>query len=199
MSRISKRAHFIKRFLDIPLIQLTLDRSTRVVGGSAKFSCFFDADIEMFMFWFHKGKVVHASLKYIVRSHKNGMTLRITSLEQSDKGTVSCRAITDRFNSTSVRATRVLQVESSPSVSVSPMRVTTYIGAKVTFFCNVSGDPKPNITWFQMCNGSNVVLSMKQELTLLHVLKSSCERYTCIAQNIHGVRREAVRLKVKGE
>ncbi|XP_068673412.1 roundabout homolog 3-like [Montipora foliosa] len=77
---------------------------------------------------------------------------------------------------------------SSPSIAISPAKLTVNEGKTAFFQCSVSGNPKPAIKWSKMKGQSEISMSEVSEgkLTLRNVAGIYSGAYKCSASNILG-------------
>ncbi|XP_068673405.1 uncharacterized protein [Montipora foliosa] len=77
---------------------------------------------------------------------------------------------------------------SSPSIAISPAKLTVNEGKTAFFQCSVSGNPKPAIKWSKMKGQSEISMSEISEgkLTLRNVAGIYSGAYKCSASNILG-------------
>ena len=90
---------------------------------------------------------------------------------------------------------------SSPTVAISPAKVTVNEGKTAFFQCSVSGNPKPAIKWSKMKGQSEISMSEVSEgkLTLRNVAGIYSGAYKCSASNILGQAQALAQLVVNGK
>ena len=90
---------------------------------------------------------------------------------------------------------------SSPSIAISPAKLTVNEGKTAFFQCSVSGNPKPAIKWSKMKGQSEISMSEVSEgkLTLRNVAGIYSGAYKCSASNILGQAEAVAQLVVNGK
>ncbi|NXE65971.1 WFKN2 protein, partial [Calcarius ornatus] len=99
-----------------------------------------------------------------------------------------------------------------PALVNSPVHQSVYVGETVSFLCDVSGRPKPEITWEKQVDGKekvimkpnhvrgNVVVTNIAQLVIYNTQLQDAGIYTCTAQNTGGLLRADFPLSViRGE
>lgn len=96
--------------------------------------------------------------------------------------------------------------EDVPKIIVGPTNITAYIGNRVELLCQVSGKPKPKVTWYSKRDGklgnvgANFRIHRNNSLIFRHVDKSNESYYHCVAKNRQGVVESPMaRLTVEGK
>ena len=89
----------------------------------------------------------------------------------------------------------------TPTVAVSPAKMTVNESKTAFFQCSVSGNPKPVSTWSKLEGKSEKILSATTDgkLILLNAAGSDSGVYKCSASNILGQAQALVRLVVNGK
>ena len=91
----------------------------------------------------------------------------------------------------------------SPSIEpISPVKVTSERWTELK--CNVSGNPKPKLTWLRQdvpigASNPKYLVLPSGSLRIFEVKPSDSGTYTCVASNPLGVARQPVELFVQGE
>ncbi|XP_068762572.1 hemicentin-2-like isoform X2 [Montipora capricornis] len=87
---------------------------------------------------------------------------------------------------------------SSPTIAISPAKLTVNEGKTASFQCSVSGNPKPAIKWSKLKGQSEISMSEVPEgkLTLRNVAGIYSGAYKCSASNILGQAQAVARLVV---
>ena len=75
-----------------------------------------------------------------------------------------------------------------PAISTPPSNLTLNEGGNVQLYCNATGNPSPNITWFKA--GSNQAVGHGETFNVTSVNRSFTGLYQCQADN--GVRNASV-------
>ncbi|KAH1183094.1 hypothetical protein KIL84_004586 [Mauremys mutica] len=99
-----------------------------------------------------------------------------------------------------------------PALVNNPVHQSVYVGETVSFLCDVTGRPKPEITWEKQIDGKekiimrpnhvrgNVVVTNIAQLVIYNTQLQDAGIYTCTAKNIGGLLRVDFPLSVvKGE
>jgi len=81
-----------------------------------------------------------------------------------------------------------------PKITGGPVDKTAMIGGNVTFTCNATGIPLPNITWMDendnsVLVGSDMIIdntTILSTLTLSNLQNDDFDKYTCTAANMYG-------------
>jgi len=68
-----------------------------------------------------------------------------------------------------------------PVIVVSPQHVVISEGQRLMLFCNVSGQPSPNITWYKV--GGNLT-GQGDTFTISNVSKGDEGSYRCVVNNV---------------
>ncbi|XP_022810214.1 deleted in malignant brain tumors 1 protein-like, partial [Stylophora pistillata] len=105
--------------------------------------------------------------------------LTLTAVNRSKVGTLQCVA----WNGIGNNSTRTcsLDVFFQPQIFDIHCPATIVEGSNITFHCNATGNPSPNITWIWQDKG--YVLGRSENLTLTEVNRSQTGTYLCRAWN----------------
>ncbi|XP_065678288.1 basement membrane-specific heparan sulfate proteoglycan core protein isoform X1 [Hydra vulgaris] len=124
---------------------------------------------------------------------ENGV-LNIYNVTSEHSGTFRCVAKNDIG---SVLSEVQLHVKGAPQVSVFPSSLSVSIKELVKFSCNVTGHPKPKVTWLKL-NGvlPNQIYISEDFLVIPSVKVSDAGVYLCRAENLQGTGEASVTLKV---
>lgn len=128
----------------------------------------------------------------------NGSVIEIASLSLQHTGVYLCVAENMAGNDT---ATATLSVMASPSIEpISPVKVTSERWTELK--CNVSGNPKPKLTWLRQdvpigASNPKYLVLPSGSLRIFEVKPSDSGTYTCVASNPLGVARQPVELFVQ--
>ncbi|KAI3372616.1 hypothetical protein L3Q82_023080 [Scortum barcoo] len=123
------------------------------------------------------------------------------SVQETDSGTYFCRASNihlQRFL-TSRRATLI--VLAPPSVKLLPQVLTVPVGARVVLECQVSGQPRPSISWVKRGQskqtGGKISLGLRNTTLYIQSARSYDEGvYVCEASNTLGQSHNTAMLRV---
>ena len=91
---------------------------------------------------------------------------------------------------------------SLPVAIVSPNTQTLRENQSATFYCSVSGNPKPKVTWTKVdgsLRNSNANLGHGGRLAITHSTFNDSGEYKCTAVNILGRDVKKAKLTVEGE
>ncbi|XP_022799235.1 deleted in malignant brain tumors 1 protein-like, partial [Stylophora pistillata] len=105
--------------------------------------------------------------------------LTLTGVNRSEGGIFQCLA----WNGIGNNSTRSCSVDVyfGPQVINMHCPSSPVLGSREIFFCNVTGNPFPNVTWIWEDTGD--VLSRSEELTFSAVNRSQAGNYQCLAWN----------------
>lgn len=91
---------------------------------------------------------------------------------------------------------------SAPKVTTSPAEQTRDEGRNATFYCTVSGNPRPQVEWrfksAKLVSGSEHLIK-DGELTIKRLKYSDAGQYYCVATNVLGSHESYGNLSVRGE
>ena len=91
---------------------------------------------------------------------------------------------------------------SAPKVTTSPAEQTRDEGRNATFYCTVSGSPRPQVEWrfksAKLVSGSEHLIK-DGELTIKRLKYSDAGQYYCVATNVLGSHESYGNLSVRGE
>lgn len=128
--------------------------------------------------------------KYIVR--EDG-TLVVTDMTEQDVGMYECVASSDMGSAKSRKVRTIITAAPSASFVEKPRSQNVTAGTDVTFTCQVTGNPKPDVRWSR--DGRTVSLtgriSLEQDgsqLRIVAVKKTDAGRYGCDYRSVdqHG-------------
>jgi len=92
---------------------------------------------------------------------------------------------------------------SSPTVAVSPTKLTVNESGSASFQCSASGNPQPVIKWRRLNNQSEIsksaISNLRGQFLFQNVKGSDSGVYECSATNILGKARAVAELVVNGE
>ncbi|GCB63164.1 hypothetical protein scyTo_0013161 [Scyliorhinus torazame] len=127
-------------------------------------------------------------------------SLRIRSVQASDSGRYLCTA----SNAVGTDHHRIeLQVLGAPTISPAPTNVTALANLQAELTCEVSGTPKPEVTWKK--NGKPLNFDLQQNmyrllpsgsLAILSATTQDTASYECVASNEAGDSRRLIQFTV---
>ncbi|XP_060793464.1 basement membrane-specific heparan sulfate proteoglycan core protein isoform X6 [Neoarius graeffei] len=132
-----------------------------------------------------------------------GGVLTFPSVQRSDEGDYTCRAVNTHGEHTA-RAVLYVHSASLPHVQVSPQRVEIHEGETLRLYCRAGGSPSPGLTWKK--RGGTLPPQARTERTdygtlLIPDMKiSDAGTYLCIGTNAIGSSEAVIEVTViKGE
>ncbi|XDV16920.1 hypothetical protein PO909_016426 [Leuciscus waleckii] len=136
-----------------------------------------------------------------VKLGPDGAVLTIVNIRPKNQGGYRCIATNAQGKST---ITATLSIKQPPKVRVTPSGpLTVRAGESVALECNVSGKPRPSISWFKQEGGSETeMVSLTTDTTaLLTVTVMAAEDagiFVCRAQSGEGLAEGRVELELEG-
>ncbi|XP_048759909.2 peroxidasin homolog isoform X4 [Ostrea edulis] len=167
------------------------------VGRSVRLSCQATGIPPPTITWKFNDNTIIPGRKHAVDTVGN---LDITNLQTSDQGVYTCQA--SNAEGFAVSHARVTVQGEAPVLVQQPSDLSLTEGDTARFTCDVSGNPRPNITWFK---GNTEVLSTERRIQIVNegrqlriVLLQSTDRgtYTCRGENSGGTVQGSARLTV---
>ncbi|XP_062584185.1 peroxidasin-like isoform X2 [Saccostrea cucullata] len=171
-----------------PSMVTTPSDSSGQIGQSIRLSCQATGIPPPTITWKFNDVTIVPSSKYNVDSIGN---LDISDLQLSDQGAYTCQAGNEE--GFAVAEARVTIQGEAPVIVQLPSDLSLNEGDTARFTCEVSGNPRPNITWYK---GNTEVLTNDRRIQIVNegrqlriVLLQSTDRgtYRCRGENTAGV------------
>ncbi|KAA8593869.1 hypothetical protein FQN60_004703, partial [Etheostoma spectabile] len=173
-------------YLDLPLVNLTVEPQPVLEGNLVKFHCSAKANPPVTLYRWAKGGSI---IKEV-----SGDTYEVIVDHSFFTEPVSCE-VTNPLGSTNI--SRNVDVYFGPRMAAEPQSLQVDLGSDAVFNCAWTGNPSLTIVW--MKRGSGVVLSNENLLILKSVRQEDAGKYVCraVVQRV-GAGEKEVSLTVNG-
>ncbi|GAB6021002.1 Down syndrome cell adhesion molecule-like protein 1 [Chamberlinius hualienensis] len=165
--------------LSPPKIIETDENVMAYVGSSAVLPCVVQGNPTPSVKFYKRhvsGELLPVKTNNQINMMKNAIVFK--NIQTSDNGIYICKVI-DTLNN--LQLVFNLTVYKSLTATISPNRFDAKSNDKVTFTCEVDGQPVNSITWFH--NGLPIKNNIGNQLTIEKVQESSRGIYQCMAKN----------------
>ncbi|KAJ7306581.1 hypothetical protein JRQ81_009947, partial [Phrynocephalus forsythii] len=174
-----------------PSVQVTPQRDTKAVGGTAEFVCSVAGDSEARVEWSKEDGEMPPT-----HTVHNGL-LRIEKVDRSCQGVYVCRVSSPRGRAEE-RAQLIVQALPKVMINIRTSVQTVLAGSAVEFECLAFGEPTPRVTWSKV--GGRVrpgALASGNVVKIEQVEQRDAGKYRCTATNEVGTVQSHVILHVQ--
>ncbi|RMX58472.1 hypothetical protein pdam_00022152, partial [Pocillopora damicornis] len=174
-----------------PEIALNPLNATKVEGENITWSCNATGNPEPIISWIFCGSNINTTYNPRIVFSKGRQEMTITSIIRTDNGEYQCMASNMLGNVSSRVAT--LDVLYQPEIVLHPLNATKVEGENITWSCNATGNPEPNISW--IFYGSHIKTTYnpriafskgRQKMTITSIIRMDSGEYQCMATNMLG-------------